>query len=125
MFVRQCGMFWNDSTADPEKRNRHTPCRSQLYWCSGMPEPSLRYVIVNVWRDTQSSRKEYILGRNSRSEYRLSQTGPLRALIQNHQLHSQFNLDLDARVYTTLHLPEDRSPTSFTTRVPIHRTSGR
>src|SRR5262245_7924834 len=90
-----------------------------------MPEPSLRYVIVNVWRDTQSSRTEYIFGRNSRSEYRLSQTGPLRALIQNHQLHSQFHLDLDARVYTTLQLPEYRSPTSVTTRAPIHRPSGR
>ena len=90
-----------------------------------MAEPSLRYVIVNVWRDTESSRTEYILGRNSRSEYRLSQTGPLRALIQNHQLHSQFHLDLDARVYTTLHLPEYRSPTSVTTRAPIHRPSGR
>jgi hypothetical protein len=90
-----------------------------------MPEPSLRYVIVNVWRDTQSSRTEYIFGRNSRSEYRLSHTGPLRALIQNRQLHSQFHLDLDAHVYTTLHLPEDRSPTSFTTRAPVHRPSGR
>src|SRR5262249_44802769 len=106
-----------------------------------MPEPSLRYVIVNVWRDTQSSRTEYILGRNSRSEYRFSQSvrepdpnqpgavrdeyGPLRALIQNRQLHSQFHLDLDARVYTTLHLPEERIPTSVTTRAPIHRPSDR
>jgi hypothetical protein len=90
-----------------------------------MPEPSLRYFIVKVWRDTQSSRTEYIFGRNSRSEYRLSQTGPLRALIQNHQLHSQFHLDLDAHVYTTLHLPEDRIPTSFTTRAPSYRPSGR
>jgi hypothetical protein len=106
-----------------------------------MAEPSLRYVIVNVYRETHNSRTEYILGRNSRSEYRLSQTfregdpnqpgaarveyGPLRALIQNRQLHSQFHLDLDAHVYTTLHLPEDRIPTSFTTRAPIHRPSGR
>src|SRR5262249_22051864 len=106
-----------------------------------MPDASLRYVSVNVWRETPSSRTEYILGRNSRSEYRLSQTvrerdpnqpgavrveyGPLRALIQNHQLHSQFHLDLDARVYTTMHLPEYRSPTSVTTRAPIHRASGR
>ena len=106
-----------------------------------MAEPSLRYVIVNVYRETHNSRTEYILGRNSRSEYRLSQTsrergpnqpgaarveyGPLRALIQNRQLHSQFHLDLEARVYTTLHLPEDRIPTSFTTRAPIHRPSGR
>ena len=106
-----------------------------------MPEPSLRYVIVNVYRETHNSRTEYILGRNSRSEYRLSQTFrergpnqpgaawlntvPLRALIQNRQLHSQFHLDLDARLYTTLHLPEYRTPTSSTTRAPIHRPSGR
>jgi hypothetical protein len=106
-----------------------------------MPEPSLRYVTVNVDRETHSTRTEYILGRNSRSEYRLCQTfrkddpnqsgaaqveyGPIRALIQNRQLHSQFHLDLEARVYTTLHLPEDRIPTSFTTRAPIHRPSSR
>ena len=106
-----------------------------------MPDASLRYVTVNVYRETRSSRTEYILGRNSRSEYRLSQTfrergpnqpgavrverGLLRALIQNRQLHSQFHLDLDARVYTTLHLPEDRIPISVTTRAPIHRPSGR
>src|SRR5262249_49448506 len=90
-----------------------------------MPEPSLRYVIVNVWRDTQGSRTEYIFVRNSRSEYRLSETGPLRALIQNRQLHSQFHLDLEARVYTTMHLPEYQRPTSFTTRAPIHRPSDR
>src|SRR5262245_44560557 len=90
-----------------------------------MRDASLRYVTVNVWRETASSRTEYILGRNSRSEYRLSQTGPLRALIQNHQLHSQFHLDLDTGVYTRLHLPEYRSPTSVTTRAPIHRPSGR
>src|SRR6478672_3126573 len=108
-----------------------------------MPEPSLRYVIVNVSGNTHNSRTEYILGQNSRSEYRLSQTvrergpnqpsavrveyGPLRALIQNRQLHSQFQMDLDARVYTTLHLPEYRTPTPFTTRAPIHihRPSGR
>src|SRR5262245_32048448 len=106
-----------------------------------MPDASLRYVIVNVWRETHSSRTEYILGRNSRSEYRLSQTfrerdpnqpgavreehGPVRALIQNHQLHSQFHLDLEARVYTTMHLPDYRSPTSVTTRAPIQRPSGR
>jgi hypothetical protein len=99
-----------------------------------MPEPSLRYVIVNVWGETHNSRIEYILGRNSRSEYRESNVqrgatrveyGPLRALIQNRQLHSQFHLDLDARIYTTLHLPEDRIPISVTTRAPIHRPSGR
>jgi hypothetical protein len=99
-----------------------------------MREPSLRYVIVNVWGDTQNSRTEYILGRNSRSEYRESnvqrgatrvQHGPPRALVQNRQLHSQFHLDLEARVYTTMHLAEYRRPTSFTSRAPIHRPSGR
>jgi len=106
-----------------------------------MPEPSLRYVIVNVWGEARNSRTEYILGRNSRSEYILSQTirerdpnqpgavrmayGPLRALVQNRQLYSQFHLDLDARVYTTLRVPEDQRPTSFTTRAPIHRPSDR
>src|SRR5262245_50573420 len=106
-----------------------------------MTEPSLRYVIVNVCRETQSSRTEYMIGRNARSEYRDCRTfregdpnqpgdvrveyGPPRALIQNRQLHSQFHLDLDARVYTTMHLPEYRRPTSFTTRAPIQRPSGR
>jgi hypothetical protein len=112
-----------------------------------MAEPSLRYVIVNVYRETHNSRTEYILGRNSRSEYRLSQTfregdpnqpgaarveyGPLRALIQNRQLHSKFHLDLDAHVYTTLHLlrtdPDvvhDASPNSQTFRQDLTRAYG-
>src|SRR5438093_1140715 len=74
-----------------------------------MAEPSLRYVIVNLQGEMRTSRTEYLLGRNSRFESRdcrgycdgdptqpgamQFQYGPLRALIQNRDLHYQFHVN--------------------------------
>ena len=87
-----------------------------------MAEPSLRYVIVNLQGEMRTSRTEYLLGRNSRFESRdcqgycdgdptqpgamQFQYGPLRALIQNRDLHYQFHVDLESRVYTSSRLSE-------------------
>jgi hypothetical protein len=93
-----------------------------------MPEPSLRFEIVNVHGEMRSSRTEYILGRNSRSEARDCRGygdgdpnqpgavthfkyGPLRAYIQNRDLHYCFQLDLEAGVYTASRVHEYGSPT--------------
>jgi len=91
-----------------------------------MPEPSLRYVVVNLHGEVRTSRTEYLLGRNSRSElrdcrsYRDSdpkqpgavqfQYGPLRAYIQNRDLHYHFHLDLESRVYTARRVNQYGSP---------------
>lgn len=65
---------------------------------------------------------EYILGRNTRSESRQCrgyseadsgqpgalrfEYGPLRAVIENHDLHYRFHLDLDSGVYTASRIDE-------------------
>jgi len=86
-----------------------------------MPEPSLRYVVVNLHGEMRTSRTEYLRGRNSRSESRdcsgyrdpkqpgavQFQYGPLRAHIQNHDLHYHFSLDVESRVYTAGRLSDD------------------
>jgi len=88
-----------------------------------MPEPSLRYEIVSIHGEMCNSRTEYILGRNSRSESRdcrgycdgdpnrpgavtRYKYGPLRAYIQNRDMHYAFQLDLEAGVYTAARVNE-------------------
>src|SRR5690348_8564651 len=81
-----------------------------------MPEPSLRYTTVSFHGEMKNSRTYFIRGRNTRHEYRNAtghcdgdpnvpgtmqyREGPLRAIIENHDLHYTFHLDVDAGVYT-------------------------
>src|SRR5437016_8616350 len=106
-----------------------------------MSEPSLRYVIISVHGETRSNRTEYILGGNSRSEYRDCQTfrvgepnrpgsarmeyGPSRAVIENRDLRCQFHLDLESRVYTVFELSEYRRPERFKPEARTPQRSGR
>ena len=98
-----------------------------------MPEPSLRYVTVSLRGEMRDTRTEFIMGRNSRSEYRNCtgycdgdptlpgamqyRYGPPRAIIQNHDLHYSFHLDLESGVYTAARLHDYE----FLTRVKPKR----
>src|SRR5260370_12712944 len=100
-----------------------------------MPEPSLRYEIVMIHGEMRNSRTEYILGRNSRSGMRdcrgycdgnpnqpravtRYKYGPLRAYIQNRDLHYSFQLDLEAGVYTSSRANDYGTP-SWTKSKPM------
>jgi hypothetical protein len=100
-----------------------------------MPEPGLRYEIVSIHGEMRNSRTEYILGRNSRSESRdcsgyqpgavtRYKYGPLRAYIQNRDLHYCFQLDLASGVYTASRVDEYGSPNWFKPAI-TKRHSGR
>jgi hypothetical protein len=106
-----------------------------------MPEPSLRYVVVNVHGEMRISRTEYILRRNSRSESRECrgyfagnpnqpgamqfQYGPLRALIQNRDLHYSFHLDIESGLYTAWRVNEYGSPSWVKPKGRTLQPSGR
>ncbi len=105
-----------------------------------MPEPSLKYTTVRVMGRMRSSDTEFMLGRNTRREYREGrgrcedpprldtetfEYGPLRAEINNRDLHYTFELDLEARVYTATRVNDFGSPVWLK---PCHmptRSSGR
>ncbi|HLK50232.1 MAG TPA: hypothetical protein VKT49_18945 [Bryobacteraceae bacterium] len=105
-----------------------------------MPDPSLRYITARFHGDIPFSRTEYILGRNSRSEYRDAtgycdgdpnapgaiqyRYGPQRALIHNRDLHHTFHLDLEAGVYTMYPLVEFEMPRVHKRARPAPRRSG-
>ncbi len=107
-----------------------------------MPEPSLRYEIVSIHGEMRNSRTEYILGRNSRSESRdchgycdgdpnqpgavtRYKYGPLRAYIQNRDLHYCFQLDLEAGVYTASRVSKYGSPKWYNRKPTRPQPSGR
>ena len=105
-----------------------------------MPQPSLRFKIANLHGEMQTSRIEYVLGRNSRSEQRNCtgtcdgdptqqsavrfEYGPLRALIQNRALYCCFHLDLESQVYTASRINERGSPSWIKPRRPRLQPSG-
>ena len=96
-----------------------------------MADASLRYVKVYVSGEALSSRTEYILGRKSRSESRVShslrdQQGTLRAWIENHDLRRIFQLDFESLVYTASPIPYYGGRVGFKPRRrDRHRPSGR
>jgi hypothetical protein len=86
--------------------------------------PSLRFTTVSLFGDMPSTRTEYICGLNTRSESRSCsghsattpptnvryEYGPLRAYIQNRDLHYSFELEVDKRIYTAFQANEFGSP---------------
>jgi hypothetical protein len=107
-----------------------------------MPGPSLRYEIASIHGEMRNSRTEYILGRNSRFESRdcrgycdgdpnqpgavtRYEYGPLRAYIQNRDLHYCFQLDLESGVYTASRVNEYGSPNWFKPKITTRKPSGR
>ena len=90
-----------------------------------MLKASLKFRTYSLFGDMPTSRTEYILGRNTRSENRScsghSETvpptnvkyeyGSLRAYIQNRDLQYGFEVDLDTGVYTAWRANDDGSPT--------------
>jgi hypothetical protein len=89
-----------------------------------MSKASLKFRTDSLYDDMPTSRTEYILGRNTRSENRScrghSETapptnvqyeyGPLRAYIQNRDLQYGFEIDIAAGIYTALHANDRGSP---------------
>jgi hypothetical protein len=105
-----------------------------------MPEPSLKFTTVRVLRRMQTSNTEYISGRNSRREYRECrgsradpedaaseryEYGPLRALIENRDLHNSYQLDLEAMVYTATRVNDFGAPVWMKPRRVEMKSSGR
>jgi hypothetical protein len=90
-----------------------------------MLKASLKFRTDSLYGDMPTSRTEYILSRNTRSENRScsghSETvpptnvqyeyGPLRAYIQNRDLQYGFEVDLDTGVYTAWRTNDYGSPT--------------
>lgn len=95
---------------------------------------SLRFRTESLFGDMPTSRIEYILDRNTRTESRSctghSDTvppsnvrydyGPLRAYIQNHDLQYAFEIDIEAGLYTAWRVNEHGSPTWIKPR-PMNR----
>jgi hypothetical protein len=105
-----------------------------------MPEPSLKFTTVRVLGRMQTSNTEYISGRNSRREYRECrgsradpedaaseryEYGPLRALIENRDLHNSFQLDLEAMIYTATRVNDFGAPVWMKPRRVEMKSSGR
>ncbi len=106
-----------------------------------MPDPSLAFTTIHRGRGgMETSRKEFILGRNTRSEHRdcsgqidASQPngvryeyGPRRAVIQNREIDYLFELDLDAHLFTAARMNEYGSPAWIEPRrLPARKPSGR
>jgi hypothetical protein len=97
---------------------------------------SLRFRTDSLASDMPTSRTEYILDRNTRSESRSCsgrsdtvppsnvryEYGPLRAYIQNRDLQYFFEIDLEAGIYTAWRVKEYAGPTWIKRTVRVERS---